>query len=106
MRAIGMAAAAVLVWSGAAFEAQAQNMRALVVSSCGALPAQFKAGNPAPLTVDTTGKLCMGASGSVAPLTVRSLAVLTGLAVSSCGSSTYKAGRAGPLTIDLNGNAC
>ena len=102
MRALIVAAAALAIVA----PARAQNANALVVSACGALPAQFTAGNPAPLTVDTTGKLCMGASGSVAALTVRGAPTLTGLAVSSCGSATYRTGRAGPLTIDLNGNAC
>jgi len=86
--------------------AAAQNATALVVSACGALPAPFIAGRPAPFTVDTNGQLCQGAAGSTAPLTVNGIATLTGLAVSTCGSVSYPAGRVGPITIDANGNAC
>jgi hypothetical protein len=50
----------------AAAPAHAQNTTGLVVSSCGTVSTSFTVGNPAPFTVDTTGKLCT-VSGSAAP---------------------------------------
>lgn len=50
--------------------AQAQNTTGLVVASCG--NQTFKAGNPGPFTVDTTGKLCSSASGGSSTITANS----------------------------------
>lgn len=48
------------VWLGTAARSQFDNSTALVVSTCGTIPAGsgYTAGNFVALTVDTTGKLC------------------------------------------------
>jgi hypothetical protein len=89
-----------------ALPAEAQNITGLVVSSCGVVPSQFKAGNPGSFTVDTTGALCMGSGGSVVAGPVNGVATSTGLVVSTCGNQTFKAGNPGPYTVDPNGNIC
>lgn len=86
--------------------ANAQNITGLVVSSCGVVPSLFKSGNPGPFTVDTTGVMCMGTTGSVSASSVNGIATSTGLVVSSCGSTTFKAGNPGPYTVDTHGNVC
>jgi hypothetical protein len=86
--------------------AYAQNITGLVVSSCGVVPSQFRAGNPGPFTVDTSGQLCNGTGGSVSASSVNGVATGTGLVVSACGNQTFKAGNPGPFTVDSHGNIC
>lgn len=103
MRLWLVALAALLLSVSSSFS---QNVSPLVVSACGALPAQYVAGRPGPLTVSPSGRLCSGSTPSVAPLPVNGIATLTGMAVSACGAQTLAVGRPGVITVDLNGNAC
>lgn len=89
-----------------ASSAWAQNASGLVVSSCGVVPALFKSGNPGPFTVDATGVLCLGTTGSVVAGSVNGIPQNTGLVVSSCGNQTFTAGNPGPFTVDTHGNMC
>lgn len=89
-----------------ALPVEAQNASGLVVSSCGIVPSLFTAGNPGPFTVDTTGVLCMGATGSVSASSVNGAPQNTGLVVSFCGNQTFKAGNPSPFTVDTHGNTC
>lgn len=84
----------------------AQNITGLVVAACGVVPSSFAPGNPAPFTVDVTGVLCNGTSGSVSASAVNGAPTATGLAVSSCGNQTYTAANPGPFTTDIHGNLC
>lgn len=58
-----LVAAAALAAPLAALAQQPGNTTALVVSTCGAPPSAYITGNPGPLTVDTTGKLCTSGGG-------------------------------------------
>lgn len=95
-----------LIVSGPALAQSRGNSTALIVSACGALPSTMTVGNTAYLTMDTTGKLCTGTTGSVAALTLRNFPTMTGFVVATCGNQTYTAGRSGVLTLDPNGNLC
>ena len=79
--------------------AQAQATSAIVVTTCGTPPATYVAGQPYPLTVDTTGKLCDGASGGAsAPsaVTTYSSAAITNP------TSTLTSGTATAITATNN----
>lgn len=86
-RSIAVALAALLA-SAAPVITPARAQTAAVVSSCGTLPVTLSAGQKAPLTVDTTGKLCQssGAGGSAATLADGADVTQGALGDSACGS--------------------
>lgn len=79
---------------------------AYVVPSCGELPSTFPAGSLGPLTMDTTGKLCVGSAGS--PSGNPGVGRDRGIVVASCGTppQTYHAGQVMALTTDEHGDLC
>jgi len=86
--------AAILALAGYADSAHAVDT-ATVVASCGTPPATYVAGQPFPVTQDTSGTICTNSSGSVT-------ASLAGKATAAAPS--YSEGTSNPLSMDLSGN--
>ncbi len=90
--------------------AGAQTVQAVTVTACGTPPNSPVAGNPYPLTMDTTGKLCDGASAPGAPgyaATDLGEVLITPVAATSPtipSTATYCTFQAQNGTIDVRGD--
>lgn len=70
--------------------------RANVVAACGTPNSTYSVKQNAPMTQDTTGKLCGGGIGAIANV------------VATCGmpNRTYSVGQNAPITQDTTGKLC
>ena len=83
--------------------AHAQTMSAIVVGTCGTPPTTYSAGQPFPLTQDTTGTLCAQGGGGSSTITANSTATsgfTAGQLIYSDGSKV----QAAAVTVDGSGN--